>query len=88
MVAHLVDIVLTEGYRGAAASKIEVSRRAHSHLLTARLDDLIAVVTDEPFDYQVPQFGLDQASEVADFLELRFSLRPDDKEVRRPERRA
>lgn len=76
MVKDRVDIVLTEGYRGAAASKIEVSRRAHSHVLTARLDDLIAVVTDQAFDYQVLQFGLDDADQVADFLELRFALRP------------
>jgi molybdopterin-guanine dinucleotide biosynthesis protein MobB len=76
MVAGRADVVLTEGYRGAAASKIEVSRRAHSHVLTARLDDLIAIVTDQAFDYQVPQFGLDDADHVADFLEARFTLRP------------
>lgn len=76
MVASRVDVVLTEGYRGAAASKIEVSRCAHSHVLTARLDDLIAIVTDQAFDYQVPQFGLDDAGHVADFLEARFTLRP------------
>jgi len=75
MVADRVDVVLTEGYRGAAAMKIEVSRAAHSHVLTARLDDLVAIVTDQPFDYTVPQFGLDDADRVADFLEDRFGLR-------------
>jgi molybdopterin-guanine dinucleotide biosynthesis protein B len=75
MVADRVDIVLTEGYRGAGAMKVEVSRKAHSHVLTARLDDLIAIVTDESFDYPVPQFDLDDALGVADFLERRFSLR-------------
>jgi len=75
MVAGRVDIVLTEGYRGAGARKVEVSRKAHSHVLTARLDDLIAIVTDESFEYPVPQFGLDDAPKVADFLERRFSLR-------------
>jgi molybdopterin-guanine dinucleotide biosynthesis protein B len=71
-----VDIVLTEGYRGASAMKIEVSRSAHSHEITARLDDLLAIVTDAAFDYQVPQFGLEDAAGVADFLETRFSLEP------------
>ena len=75
MVSGRVDIVVTEGYRGAAAMKIEVSRKAHSHVLTARLDDLIAIVTDERFDYQVPQFELEDAPGVADFLEQRFELR-------------
>lgn len=74
MVEDRVDIVLTEGYRGAAAAKVEVSRSAHSHVLTARLDDLIAIVTDEPFDYAVPQFGLDDAAGVADFIEQSFGL--------------
>jgi molybdopterin-guanine dinucleotide biosynthesis protein B len=74
MVSDRVDIVLTEGYRGAAAIKVEVSRKAHSHVLTARLDDLIAIVTDEPFDYPVPQFDLDDASGVADLIQRRFAL--------------
>jgi molybdopterin-guanine dinucleotide biosynthesis protein B len=74
MVSGRVDIVLTEGYRGAGAAKIEVSRKAHSHILTARLDDLIAIVTDERFDYPVPQFDLEDAPGVADFLLRRFAL--------------
>jgi molybdopterin-guanine dinucleotide biosynthesis protein MobB len=76
MVSDQADIVLTEGYRGASAQKIEVSRRAHSPALTAALDDLIAIVTDQPFDYDVPQFGLDEASAMADFLEERLVLQP------------
>ncbi len=74
MVSDRVDIVLTEGYRGASALKIEVSRRAHSTALTARLDDLLAIVTDHAFDLDLPQFGLDDAPAVADFLEQRFAL--------------
>ncbi len=74
MVSDRVDIVLTEGYRGAAALKIEVSRQAHSTALTAALDDLIAIVTDHPFELPLPQFGLEDAPAVADFLEQRFAL--------------
>lgn len=78
LVSDRVDIVLTEGYRGAAAMKVEVSRAAHSHQLTARLDDLIAIVTDQPFDFPVPQFGLEGADDVADLLETKFGLAPSD----------
>jgi molybdopterin-guanine dinucleotide biosynthesis adapter protein len=74
MVSDRVDVVLTEGYRGASALKIEVSRLAHSSVLTARLDDLLAIVTDHSFDLDVPQFGLEDAEAVADFLEARFRL--------------
>ncbi len=76
MVANRVDIVVTEGYRGAAAQKIEVSREAHSTALTAAVDHLIAIVTDHPFDLDLPEFGLDDSAAVADFLEQRFSLAP------------
>ena len=76
MVSDRVDVAVTEGYRGAAALKIEVSRLAHSTTLTARLDDLMAIVTDHPFAMPVPQFGLDDAEEVAGFLERRFALSP------------
>jgi len=76
MVDDRVDIVLTEGYRGASAMKIEVSRSAHSHEITGRLDDLLAIVTDAAFDYGVPQFDLEDAAGVADFIEERFSLAP------------
>ncbi|MDO8616302.1 MAG: molybdopterin-guanine dinucleotide biosynthesis protein B [Dehalococcoidia bacterium] len=76
MVSDRADIVVTEGYRGASALKVEVSRRAHSTVLTARLDDLMAIVTDHPFDLNTPQFDLDDAPAVADFLEQRFALKP------------
>jgi molybdopterin-guanine dinucleotide biosynthesis protein B len=76
MVSDRVDIVITEGYRGAAALKIEVSRQAHSTALTARLDDLLAIVTDHPFDLDVPQFGLEDTVSVANFLQQRFAVEP------------
>lgn len=81
MVADRVDLVITEGYRGAAALKIEVSRRAHSTTLTARLDDLLAIVTDHGFEMDVPQFGLDDAAGVADFVIERFALTPANQEM-------
>jgi molybdopterin-guanine dinucleotide biosynthesis protein MobB len=81
MVDDRVDIILTEGYRGAGAMKVEVSRAAHSHVITARLDDLLAIVTDDPFDYAVPQFGLDDANLVADLIESRFGLQRPSREA-------
>ncbi len=76
MVEDRVDIVLTEGYRGAAALKIEVSRQAHGGALTAPADDLIAIVADQRFDLSVPHFDLNDAAGVADLLQQRFALCP------------
>jgi molybdopterin-guanine dinucleotide biosynthesis protein B len=75
MVDGRVDLVLTEGYRGAAAPKIEVSRQTHSTDLTAAAEDLLAIVTDHPFGLDKPQFALDDAAGVAALLEERFSLK-------------
>jgi len=74
MVEDRVDLVVTEGYRGASAAKIEVSRRVCGSKLTARLDDLIALVTDQAFNIPVPSFGLEDAPTVAEFLEVKFGL--------------
>jgi len=75
LVEDRVDLILTEGYRGAAALKIEVLRQAHSTAITAALGDLLAIVTDQPFDLDRPQFDLDDAAGVADLLERRFALK-------------
>lgn len=76
-----VDLVLVEGHKQAPVRKIEVSRRARSDQLACAGDELlIAVVSDavagdasvgdaeQPFDVDVPRFGLDDVEEVADFI--------------------
>ncbi|MCH8345630.1 MAG: molybdopterin-guanine dinucleotide biosynthesis protein B [Chloroflexi bacterium] len=76
MVSDRVDIVLTEGYRRAAKAKIEVSRRDFGNELVASSQDLLALVTDQQFDLDIPHFGLNDAAAVADLLERRFGLTP------------
>ena len=67
-----LDLVITEGYKTGPKKKIEVSRRERSRELVSPLEDLIAIVSDQAFDLPVPQFGLDQAEEVADLIMQRF----------------
>jgi molybdopterin-guanine dinucleotide biosynthesis protein B len=67
-----VDVILTEGYKRGDAPKIEVSRRERSGELLCSLDGLVAIVADQPFDLDVPQFGLDEARGVVDLLVGRF----------------
>jgi len=65
-----VDIVLTEGYKRGDKPKIEVSRAACGRELLSGEEELLAVVTDQPFaGLRVPQYGLDDAAGVADQLE-------------------
>ena len=67
-----VDLVITEGYKRGPKKKIEVSRREKSRDLVSPPEDLVAIVTDQTFDLPVPQFGLDEVKEVADFIMQRF----------------
>ena len=70
------DIVLVEGFKGAALPKIEVHRAGVSAGLACRgaVNDpaLVAVASDGPLDVDVPVLPLGDPSAVADFLEKRF----------------
>lgn len=64
-----LDIVLVEGYKRGDYAKIEIHRAAcHADLLCAP-EELLALVTDEPYPAPVPQFGLEDLQGVAGFLE-------------------
>jgi len=64
-----VDIILTEGYKRGDAPKIEVSRRERGGELLCTPDELVAIVADQLFDLDVPQFDLDDARGVVGLLE-------------------
>jgi molybdopterin-guanine dinucleotide biosynthesis protein B len=69
LVGDSVDLVLTEGYKAGNKPKVEVSRRVISdgELLCSK-EELLAVVADGPRPVDVPLFGLEDASGVADLL--------------------
>ena len=64
-----MDIVLAEGYKRSDHPKIEVFRPENGKPPACRYDrNLIAVVSDTPLDWDVPQFGTDAAHALADFI--------------------
>ncbi|NOZ72212.1 MAG: molybdopterin-guanine dinucleotide biosynthesis protein B [Chloroflexi bacterium] len=63
-----LDLVLTEGYKRGSYPKIEVHRAARSHELLCEPEELLLLVTDEVWPLAVPQFGLEEAEAVADWL--------------------
>jgi len=71
-----VDIILTEGYKRGDRPKIEVSRREKGSELLCTEDELVAIAADQPFDMNVPQFGLDDAAGLVDLIEKRFLANP------------
>jgi molybdopterin-guanine dinucleotide biosynthesis protein len=68
-----VDLIITEGFKKQDAPKIEVSRRARSSELVSAIDELVGIVSDQPFpDYAVPQLTLDDFPGLADLIEQRI----------------
>ena len=71
-----VDIVLTEGFKKSALPKIELNRRERSTTLLCRGEEhdptLLAVASDSALELDVPVLDLNDAAQVADFIEEKF----------------
>ena len=65
-----VDLVIYEGFKGDAENKIEVFRQGVSGDLPMCTQDssFLALVSDTPFEVQIPFFELNDATGVADFI--------------------
>ena len=64
-----VDIIFTEGYKRESKQKIEVFRQAVCDSPLCSKEELLAVATDTVLYDDIPHFPLDDAKEMADFLE-------------------
>jgi len=67
-----VDLVLTEGYKSGDKPKIEVSRKARGRELLCHEKELLALVTDQPFALDVPQFDFEDVAGLAELIEEQF----------------
>lgn len=64
-----VDIILTEGFKRAGKSAIEIVRRATGLDLLCSPPQLIAVVSDVPMVVNVHHFDLDDVAGIVSFIE-------------------
>jgi len=69
-----MDIILAEGFKKQNLPKIEIFRTqsVHKQPLCMVDQNLIAFVTDSDYKPEVPIFGLEDISEIADFIESNF----------------
>jgi molybdopterin-guanine dinucleotide biosynthesis protein B len=67
-----IDVILTEGFKSAHKPAIEVVRRESGLELISNPAQRIAVATDTPLQANVPEFNLDDAIQIVDFIELKF----------------
>ncbi|HAK73851.1 MAG TPA: molybdopterin-guanine dinucleotide biosynthesis protein B [Sporomusaceae bacterium] len=71
-----VDIIFTEGYKRERKRKIEIYRQAVCDSPLFPKEDLLAIATDTHLYDDIPQFPLDDARELAMFLEATI-LKPE-----------
>lgn len=67
-----VDLILTEGFKRGGKPALEVVRLANGLELVSDPAQLKAVATDTPLDVPVPQFGLDDVTAIAAWIEKEF----------------
>ena len=77
-----IDIIMTEGYRGADKPKVEVHRHDVSDKILCTEKELLALVTDKRIDMDVPQFTADCADGVVDIIVEKLLRQPAKKEIR------
>ena len=63
------NIVLAEGFKKGSALKIEVHRKELGEGLLLSPKQLLAIVSDEPLEADVPQFSWEDIAAVASFIE-------------------
>ena len=70
-----VDIVIVEGFKGAAVPTIEVFVASGQREPRCRSDpNIVAVVTDDPVECAVPRFRPDDVDGLCRFLARRLGL--------------
>jgi molybdopterin-guanine dinucleotide biosynthesis protein B len=66
------DIILAEGFKQDKVPKIEVHRREIGSDLVCEPEELLAIVTDEALELDVPQYPADNTQSLIDMIEERY----------------
>lgn len=78
-----VDIIIAEGYKRGSTPKVEVFRKeAHKEPLCTGEDHLLALVSNQHFDLNVPCLDLNDSAGVVDILERSLLTSRDRHQVR------
>ncbi|MFC1915249.1 molybdopterin-guanine dinucleotide biosynthesis protein B [Chloroflexota bacterium] len=80
-IASDYDLILTEGFKQSNHPKIEVHRKEQGKELLSPPQQLLAVVTDEPLDVDVPQFASDETEKIVDLIESTLPVQRQENDV-------
>jgi molybdopterin-guanine dinucleotide biosynthesis protein MobB len=76
---HGADIIIAEGFKRTQHPKMEVFRKElHPRPLAPELENVIAVVSDDPLPLAIPCLGFDDITGIADIIEKRVVIPPRD----------
>ena len=65
-----MDLIIIEGYKLSDKPKIELFRKnIHKEPLFILDNNLVAFITDFKYNLNIPQFGLEEISQLTDFIE-------------------
>ena len=67
-----VDLILVEGYKRSNKPSIEIVRAEKGAELIGSPEQIVAVATDLPEEFDVPRFHLDDIQGIATFIEKNF----------------
>lgn len=71
---HDVDLILVEGYKQENIPRIGISRKATGKGFPHPVEQYIAVVTDEDPITGVPVFGLEDITEITEFIKKKANI--------------
>lgn len=63
-----VDLIITEGYKSGNKKKLEIFREEVSRKPLCLEEEMIAIITDDQVEMDIPKFSLDDILGVAKFL--------------------
>ena len=66
------DIILAEGFKQDEVPKIEVHRKELGSDLVCEPEELLAIVTDETLEMDIPQYSADDTQSLVDMIEERY----------------
>jgi len=67
-----IDIVITEGYKQENKPKLEIYRKEAADEPLCNKLEVFALVTDQKFDLEVPQFSFEELEPLVDLIESKF----------------
>lgn len=68
-----MDLLITEGFKGDRAPKIEIFRAERHRYPACQTDDtLVAMISDSPLEVTVPLFKTDDIAKITDFIVAAF----------------